>query len=54
MLRLRAPALCTLLEEHLGDPWEVSILPNRSPGDTSQLCALMWNTARVQKPHAAR
>ena len=38
-----------ILEEHLDDPWEYVILPNRHAGDKSQLCALMWNTNRVQK-----
>jgi len=39
--------VCYLLEEHLDDPWSYAILPNRSPGDTSQLCAVMWNTKRL-------
>jgi hypothetical protein len=38
-----------LLEEHLDDPWDYMILPNRTPGDKAQLCAVMWNTARVQQ-----
>ena len=37
-----------LLEEHLSDVWSYQILPNRNSGDTSQLCGLLWNTARVQ------
>jgi hypothetical protein len=41
-------ATCYLLEEHLDVRWEYLILPNRSDGDKSQLCALMWNTTRVQ------
>jgi len=39
--------VCYLLEEHLGDPWAYLILPNRTEGDKSQLCAVMWNTKRV-------
>jgi hypothetical protein len=39
--------VCYLLEEHLDDPWAYRILPNRSAGDTSQLCAVMWNTKRL-------
>ena len=38
-----------LLEEHLRDAWEYIILPNRDETDESQLCALLWNTSRVQK-----
>ncbi|MEX0306449.1 MAG: hypothetical protein AB3N12_03585 [Ruegeria sp.] len=41
--------VCYLLEEHLGDPWVYLILPNRSEGDTSQLCAVIWNAARVRE-----
>lgn len=41
--------VCELLEEHLGDAWAYKIYPNRDPSDRSQLCALMWNTARVEK-----
>ena len=41
--------VCYLLEEHLGDPWVYLILPNRNEGDTSQLCALMWNATRVRE-----
>jgi len=43
-----------LLEEHLGDPWEYRIFPNRVAGDTTQLCCLMWNTKRVQKTEEMR
>lgn len=39
--------VCYLLEEHLDDPWAYLILPNRSEGDKSQLCAVMWNTKRL-------
>lgn len=39
--------VCYLLEEHLDDPWKYIILPNREPGDKSQLCAVMWNTKRL-------
>ncbi len=39
--------VCYVLEEHLGDPWFYAILPNRNEGDTSQLCAVMWNGNRV-------
>ena len=41
--------VCYLLEEHLGDPWTYLILPNRNTGDTTQLCAVMWNAARVRE-----
>lgn len=41
--------VCYLLEEHLGSPWVYLILPNRSEGDTSQLCAVMWNDSRVRE-----
>lgn len=41
--------VCYLLEEHLGDPWTYLILPNRSEGDKTQLCAVMWNAARVRE-----
>ena len=39
--------VCYLLEEHLEVPWAYEILPNRNADDTSQLCAVMWNTARL-------
>jgi endonuclease/exonuclease/phosphatase family metal-dependent hydrolase len=39
--------VCHLLEEHLDQVWSYTILPNRSPGDRSQLCAVMWNTTRL-------
>lgn len=39
--------VCHLLEEHLEAPWAYEILPNRDAGDTSQLCAVMWNTTRL-------
>lgn len=41
-------AVCYLLEEHLDNPWKYVILPNRSAGDRSQLCAAMWNTSRLE------
>ena len=41
--------VCELLEEHLGAPWAYKIYPNRDPADRSQLCAVMWNTRRVEK-----
>jgi len=40
--------VCYLLEEHLDTPWKYVILPNRSAGDRSQLCAAMWNTSRLE------
>jgi hypothetical protein len=39
--------VCYLLEEHLEKPWSYRIIPNRSDGDKSQLCAVMWDTTRV-------
>lgn len=39
--------VCYLLEEHLDQPWSYQILPNRTAGDKSQLCAVMWNTSRL-------
>ena len=39
--------VCYLLEEHLKSPWKYVILPNRSSGDKSQLCAVMWNDKRL-------
>lgn len=39
--------VCYLLEEHTDDAWKYEILPNRSAGDKSQLCAVMWNTSRL-------
>lgn len=39
--------VCYLLEEHLDVPWKYVILPNRQAGDSSQLCAVMWNTERL-------
>lgn len=41
-------AVCFLLDEHLDVPWEYVILPNRKAGDTSQLCAMLWNTKRLK------
>lgn len=40
--------VCYLLQEHMGSPWSYLILPNRRAGDTSQLCAVMWNTERAR------
>jgi len=40
-------SVCYLLEEHSEVPWTYVILPNRSSGDRSQLCAVMWNTRRL-------
>ena len=40
--------VCHLLEEHLDDTaWKYLILPNRSAGDRSQLCGVLWNTTRL-------
>ncbi|RVI09474.1 hypothetical protein CN200_27980 [Sinorhizobium meliloti] len=39
--------VCYLLEEHLDDAWAYEIVPNRQAGDRSQLCAVMWNTKRL-------
>lgn len=39
--------VCYLLEEHLETEWHYQILPNRQAGDTSQLCAVMWNAGRM-------
>lgn len=39
--------VCHLLNEHLDTPWAYEILPNRQPGDRSQLCAVMWNVQRL-------
>lgn len=39
--------VCFLLEEHLDKAWTYVILPNRSAGDQSQLCAALWNTKRL-------
>lgn len=46
--------VCHLLGEHLGDPWRYLILPNRAPGDKSQLCAVMWNTKRATRSTVMR
>lgn len=43
--------VCYLLEEHLDEPWQYEILQNRTAGDKSQLCAVMWNTKRVTLDH---
>lgn len=40
-------AVCYLLEEHRRTPWNYLILPNRAADDRSQLCAVMWNTSRL-------
>lgn len=41
--------VCAVLKEHLdGEPdWRYLILPNRTAGDKSQLCAVLWNTAKL-------
>jgi len=41
--------VCAVLKEHLDDEpvWRYLLLPNRSKGDASQLCAVMWNTRRL-------
>lgn len=40
--------VCHLLEEHLDDTqWRYMILPNRTAGDQSQLCATLWNAKRL-------
>lgn len=39
--------VCYLLEEHQDTPWKYVVLPNRSGGDRSQLCAVIWNTRRL-------
>jgi hypothetical protein len=39
--------VCYLLQEHLDVAWKYLLLPNRSAGDRSQLCAVMWNTDRL-------
>ena len=39
--------MCYLLEEHSDAPWKYVILPNRSSGNRSQLCGVMWNTTRL-------
>jgi hypothetical protein len=44
--------VCYLLEEHLEAPWSYIILPNREPGNKAQLCAVMWNTKRVNLDRA--
>lgn len=46
--------VCYLIEEHLTDRWEYLILPNRNAGDTTQLCAVMWNTARIDQTDVVR
>lgn len=40
--------VCHLLEEHLEAPWKYLIVPNRQAGDSSQLCAVMWNASRLE------
>lgn len=42
-------AALDLIEEHTGERWEYEIFPNRDPTDQSQLCAVIWNSARVRK-----
>jgi endonuclease/exonuclease/phosphatase family metal-dependent hydrolase len=40
--------VCYLLEEHLDVKWKYVVIPNRSEGDKSQLCAVLWNTERLK------
>src|SRR5215208_1584337 len=40
-------AVCYLLEEHSDAAWKYVILPNRSSGDRSQLCAVKVDTTRL-------
>ncbi len=47
-------AVCYLLEEHLADKWAYLVVPNRQNGDKSQLCAVMWNTARLKQTELKR
>lgn len=47
-------AVCYLLEEHGQGKWQYLILPNRSAGDKSQLCALMWNSERLTQTDLKR
>ncbi len=46
--------VCYILEEHLEQPWKYHILPNRTAGDKSQLCAVMWNTGRLDQSAVLR
>ncbi|WP_046115425.1 endonuclease/exonuclease/phosphatase family protein [Aquincola tertiaricarbonis] len=39
--------VCAVLKEHLDTDWRYLILPNRTAGDKSQLCAVLWNTGRL-------
>ncbi|GJE03746.1 hypothetical protein [Methylobacterium isbiliense] len=42
-------AALDLVEDHTGCRWDYEIFRNRSMLDTSQLCGVAWNTARVEK-----
>lgn len=46
--------VCHLLREHSGHLWTYRLLPNRSPGDVSQLCGFLWNTSRVRESRVVR
>ena len=46
--------VCYLLNEHLKTEWAYLILPNRNAGDTSQLCAVLWNTGRLKQTGLTR
>lgn len=41
--------ICELLEEHLHTPWTYKIFPKRNENRKNQLCALLWNTSKVEK-----
>jgi endonuclease/exonuclease/phosphatase family metal-dependent hydrolase len=44
--------VCKLLKEHSGHSWEYELFPNRSEGDTSQLCGVLWNASLMRKSSA--
>ena len=39
---------CELLMEHTAADWKYSILENRDPEDTSQLCGVLWNNSILE------
>lgn len=41
--------IIALIRDHTDQQWHYEIFPNRSPGDDSQLCGLMWNSSRLEK-----
>lgn len=41
--------IIALIAKHTGHQWQYEIFANRNAGDDSQLCGIMWNTARVEK-----